>query len=973
MKRLITLLLFSFCFSGATARAEILADSAADFNFDGEHDPEGWTMGYRNLAEDEGGEDYDAEADFIPFPDDWWNGTAWDEPNADGDNVPWTVIGQESTHPNGDNNGEIHWTIRRWAPQIENPTPLALQWEVRKQNVNCGNGVTGSLHVNGKRVDFLTIEGNDDVGEVRTYYQVVLPGDVIDVALSPLGVDDTNADGCDGSFTFLTVDSDIPNPAIQPNGDLFVFDQTDTDGDSLPDQWEFSFFEGDLTKLSGDGDFDEDGSTDENEFLSTTDPTNADSDGDGLSDGVETGTGTFVSADDTGSNPREADTDGDTLSDSAEVLGDPSTDPNNANTDGDDYDDAQELACGTDPNDGNTDCSDGEIANSEADWSTDGEFGVNGWSYGYRNLTAEGDVEKVDYDPATEFILFDEAEGWIWRNNGWDWEDGNVPWTWINPTNTHPNGDNNGDVHWSVRRWEANVQDTTPVAIRWFTAKQNTNCGNGVTGAVHINGVRQFDALTVASDDGDGEEIVFYANVNPGDAVDLINSPLGDDDPPTNADGCDGSVNWMRVSTVIPAVPTQPDGSIFEPFIPGDPGLGYNPNSPFSGVDGSEGAVTETVILSNVGEIQDLVISAANLTGADRDHYSFDADLPITIAPGGTHELAVTFDPGTEDGLFDAALVFTSNDENRPERTLNLSANIPDRNQLVAWYKLDETDGTTMNDSSGKGNHGTFVPNGATLELGAPGIAGGTALRLAPNENSAAYAEVPGFDPLDAGFTMSVWFQADATLDPTVAGILSKNDEQPGSPFALAGAGGQVVWFGDGAEAPDAASGDGTLVLEQTHHVVVTYDPAGPLVKLYLDGALASEGTDDGTVTDVRAALQIGTVNGVAGWAGLIDDIQIYGKVLSDDDVTWLNENPGSKLGQDEIIPPAGDPMIGEVILTEDGIAFDLSGTEGGVDVEYSIDLMNWEVIASGVTEDRYEDTDAARLANPQGYYRVGQ
>jgi uncharacterized repeat protein (TIGR02543 family) len=48
-------------------------------------------------------------------------------------------------------------------------------------------------------------------------------------------------------------------------------------------------------------------------------PANSDADGDGLIDAVETNTGVFVSASDTGTNPNNADTDGDGLNDGAEV------------------------------------------------------------------------------------------------------------------------------------------------------------------------------------------------------------------------------------------------------------------------------------------------------------------------------------------------------------------------------------------------------------------------------------------------------------------------------------------------------------------------------------------------------------------------------------------------------------------------------------------------------------------------------
>jgi hypothetical protein len=51
------------------------------------------------------------------------------------------------------------------------------------------------------------------------------------------------------------------------------------------------------------------------------DSDDSDIDGDGLTNGVETNTGFFVSTSDTGTNPRNADTDGDGYSDGAEVNG----------------------------------------------------------------------------------------------------------------------------------------------------------------------------------------------------------------------------------------------------------------------------------------------------------------------------------------------------------------------------------------------------------------------------------------------------------------------------------------------------------------------------------------------------------------------------------------------------------------------------------------------------------------------------
>jgi len=162
------------------------------------------------------------------------------------------------------------------------------------------------------------------------------------------------------------------------NQDLFIdnlviaVDGTDdTDRDGLPDYWEEKIVDN-LDDLngngagpgpgSGTGDFDGDGLTDLDEYEETrTDPTKADTDEDGLSDGVETNTGTYVSATNTGTNPKKADSDGDGLLDGVETNTgelvdeeDTGTDPNNADTDGDAYTDGGEIAGGTDPHDPNS-------------------------------------------------------------------------------------------------------------------------------------------------------------------------------------------------------------------------------------------------------------------------------------------------------------------------------------------------------------------------------------------------------------------------------------------------------------------------------------------------------------------------------------------------------------------------------------------------------------------------------------------
>lgn len=152
------------------------------------------------------------------------------------------------------------------------------------------------------------------------------------------------------------------NSVADMGADEFV----DTDGDQLPDFWEMEHF-GNLAKTATD-DTDDDGLNELGEYQHSTQPDNADSDADGLEDGVEVNTH--------GTDPLNPDTDGDRIPDGMEIQyglnphgeddlnsdldGDGLTlgveiqlglDPTNPDSDGDGFYDGTEVANGTDPND----------------------------------------------------------------------------------------------------------------------------------------------------------------------------------------------------------------------------------------------------------------------------------------------------------------------------------------------------------------------------------------------------------------------------------------------------------------------------------------------------------------------------------------------------------------------------------------------------------------------------------------------
>jgi len=145
----------------------------------------------------------------------------------------------------------------------------------------------------------------------------------------------------------------------------FKFGSTgDSDGDGMDDAWEDLHGLNKADPSDAALDADNDGLKNVDEFKNRTDPKVADTDGDGLLDGVETGTGIWVSAQNTGTFPTKPDTDKDGLLDGVETntgifvsKTDTGTNPHSPNTDGDAFSDSTEVnICESNPVDANSGC-----------------------------------------------------------------------------------------------------------------------------------------------------------------------------------------------------------------------------------------------------------------------------------------------------------------------------------------------------------------------------------------------------------------------------------------------------------------------------------------------------------------------------------------------------------------------------------------------------------------------------------------
>jgi hypothetical protein len=218
--------------------------------------------------------------------------------------------------------------------------------------------------------------------------------------------------------------------------------------------------------------------------------------------------------------------------------------------------------------------------------------------------------------------------------------------------------------------------------------------------------------------------------------------------------------------------------------------------------------------------------------------------------------------------------------------------------ELVGWWRFDEGSGTVANDSSGNGNDGTF--NGDPQW--AAGMFGG-ALEFNGTDD---YVEVPDNESLHLWerFTLAAWiYQVESSssriIDKIGAGTANGPhlDTHPGT--TLRSCSGTCV----------STAADYTL--EEWHHVAVTFDEGD--VKLYIDGSIEGEGSAPSPLAGNSLSLRIGAdSDGQSLFHGLIDDVRVYNRALTEAEILAAMEGAGS------VYPYAFGPDPADGTLHED-------------------------------------------------------
>jgi len=234
-----------------------------------------------------------------------------------------------------------------------------------------------------------------------------------------------------------------------------------------------------------------------------------------------------------------------------------------------------------------------------------------------------------------------------------------------------------------------------------------------------------------------------------------------------------------------------------------------------------------------------------------------------------------------------------------------------------AWH-FDEENGTIAHDTSGEGNDGTLYDGNTTNDDGntPPQWTGGKFGKALSFDGVDDYVKVEDSDSLDITdeITAVAWVKTSNTAAQTVVGKKSE------ILLRIDGSGNAVFGINDGTGWYEAISTK--FVCDGNWHFLVgTFN--GSSIKIFVDESLAKETLKTTTIQDTTNPLTIGQLAGLNYFNGTIDEVCIYNRALSEEEISDLYNNYGyttpnypNKMLVQKYTEPEPVAIVGEEVLT---------------------------------------------------------
>ena len=218
---------------------------------------------------------------------------------------------------------------------------------------------------------------------------------------------------------------------------------------------------------------------------------------------------------------------------------------------------------------------------------------------------------------------------------------------------------------------------------------------------------------------------------------------------------------------------------------------------------------------------------------------------------------------------------------------------------LVGHWKFDEGSGPTAADASGNGNDGTVEGATFTVDEGRP------ALQF-DGVDDYVTAGNAGIPTGNSARTITAWVKRNVNVTHCFVGW-GRNSENNSS---------EILWdrgFFFRGYANDLRSPGDMQQLDRWYHVAATHDST--TLKLYVDGVEVARAAKE--LNTIAADVQIGkSVNGIFHFTGLISDVRIYDRALSEAEIQLLyklGENADGSGEADGLFNAPQDVAVDEV------------------------------------------------------------